>query len=141
VSQYVFVQPDVGHWGIGSLEAYIKIKFWRRDALDELPERQSQTRRHHYVPAFLLQGLTPSGERDDFLWVHDQERGRSWRAKPDNAAHERDYYRVEIPDAGENRFHPREQAQIGSTQWDKRRDLGFSKKSPSRLVWNTYGSC
>ena len=28
--------------------------------------------------------------------------GRSWRAKPDNAAHERDYYRVEIPDTDPN---------------------------------------
>ena len=70
--------------------------------MDELPEGQSQTRRHHYVPAFLLQGFTPSGERDDFLWVHDQERSKLWRAKPDNAAHERDYYRVEIPDADPN---------------------------------------
>lgn len=70
--------------------------------MDELPERQSQTRRHHYVPAFLLQGFTPSGKRDDFLWIHDQGRGKSWRAKPDNAAHERDYYRVEIPETDPN---------------------------------------
>lgn len=56
----------------------------------------SDPRRHHYVPAFYLAGFTPSGARDDFLWVHDlQHQGRKWRARPDNAAHERDYYRIE----------------------------------------------
>jgi hypothetical protein len=74
----------------------------RESILGEPPERHSQTRRHHYVPAFLLQGFTPSGQRDDFLWVHDREQGKAWRAKPDQAAHERDYYRVEIPETDPN---------------------------------------
>ncbi len=61
-----------------------------------VPPVVTEPRKHHYVPAFYLAGFTPSGEREDFLWVHDlQQQGRKWRARPDNAAHERDYYRIE----------------------------------------------
>lgn len=70
--------------------------------MDEPQEKRVQTRRHHYVPAFLLQGFTPSGEREDFLWVHDREQRKTWRVKPDQAAHERDYYRVDIPEVDPN---------------------------------------
>ena len=54
------------------------------------------------MPVFLLQAFTPSGEREDFLWVHDQEQRKAWRVKPDQAAHERDYYRVDIPEVDPN---------------------------------------
>lgn len=60
----------------------------------------SDPRKHHYVPVLLLQGFTPSGRRDDFLWVHDKEQSKVWRTKPDQAAHERDYYRVDLDEAG-----------------------------------------
>jgi hypothetical protein len=54
------------------------------------------------VPVLILQGFTPSGARDDFLWVHDRKQREPWRVKPDQAAHERDYYRVEIPNVDPN---------------------------------------
>lgn len=53
-------------------------------------------RAHHYVSAGLLAGFTESGERDGMLWVHDLRTGRRWRARPENAAHERDYNRFEM---------------------------------------------
>jgi hypothetical protein len=53
-------------------------------------------RRHHYVSAGLLAGFTEGGTRDEMLWVHDlQARRQPWRARPENAAHERDYNRLE----------------------------------------------
>ena len=61
-------------------------------------EQQAPPRRHHYVPAFMLQGFTPSGRRDDLLWVHDGEQQKAWQTKPDRTAHERDYYRVDLVD-------------------------------------------
>jgi len=59
-------------------------------------------RRHHYVPAFLLQNFTPSGRRDDFLWVHDKQQGEPWRKKPDELGFERDYNRVDVPEIDQN---------------------------------------
>jgi hypothetical protein len=59
-------------------------------------------RRHHYVPAFLLQGFTPSGHRDDFLWVHDQEQAKTWKSRPDQVGFERDYYRVDLAEVDPN---------------------------------------
>ena len=71
--------------------------------MNELRDRAEGTaRRHHYVPAFLLQGFTPSGRRDDFLWVHDQEQAKAWRSKPDQVGFERDYYRVELAEVDPN---------------------------------------
>lgn len=69
---------------------------------------QSIPRGHHYVPEFYLAGFTPTGSKDDFLWVHDGEQRKAWRTRPRNVAHERDYYRVEQegvpPDALEKAF-------------------------------------
>lgn len=53
-------------------------------------------RAHHYVPEFYLTGFTLSGNRQDALWVLDQEQNKSWRTRPANVAHRRDYYRVDI---------------------------------------------
>ena len=50
-------------------------------------------RRHHYVPASYLQGFTPSGSREDHLWVHDYEDKKSFRSKPDTIGYIRDLYR------------------------------------------------
>ncbi|MBZ0102684.1 MAG: DUF4238 domain-containing protein, partial [Thermoanaerobaculia bacterium] len=62
-------------------------------------------RAHHYVPGFYLAGFTPSGRRDDFLWVHDRQEGRQFRARPDATGFENDFYRVDLdglpPDAVE----------------------------------------
>lgn len=54
-----------------------------------------QTRRHHFVPRFLLAGFTND---DGVLFVHDlHRRRRPWPVKPEGAAHERDFYRVNVP--------------------------------------------
>jgi len=62
-------------------------------------------RAHHYVPGFYLAGFTPSGRRDDFLWVHDRQAGKQFRARPDATGFENDFYRVDLdglpPDAVE----------------------------------------
>lgn len=50
-------------------------------------------RRHHFVPASYLQGFAPSGERSDYLWVHDYAEKKCFRSKPDGAGHSRDLYR------------------------------------------------
>ena len=60
-------------------------------------------RSHHYVPEFYIAGFTPSGSRDDFLWVHDRKEKKGWRQRPREVACERDYYRIDVdglpPDA------------------------------------------
>ena len=53
-------------------------------------------RRHHVVPAAYLAGFTPTGRRDDFLWVYDAEGRRRWRARPDQAGIEKDFYRIRV---------------------------------------------
>ncbi len=60
-----------------------------------MPEK----RKHHFVPAFALAGFTPSGDRDDRLYVHDRREPREpWQQTPRNVAHENDFYRIEGPD-------------------------------------------
>lgn len=54
-----------------------------------------QTRRHHFVPRFLLAGFTND---DGVLFVHDLRRRRPpWPVRPEGAAHQRDFYRVDVP--------------------------------------------
>lgn len=54
-----------------------------------------KTRRHHFVPRFLLAGFTND---DGVLFVHDlRRRRRPWPVKPEGAASERDFYRVNVP--------------------------------------------
>ena len=55
-------------------------------------------RRHHFIPEFYLAGFTLSGSKDDFLWVLDQEQVQQWKAKPSKTGHQRDFYRVDLPD-------------------------------------------
>jgi hypothetical protein len=58
-----------------------------------------EPRRHHYVPEFLLAGFTPSGSKDDFLYVHDADEPREpRRARPKTVGFERDYNRVDVGD-------------------------------------------
>jgi hypothetical protein len=64
---------------------------------------KSVARKHHYVPAFLLQNFTPSGSRNDFLWVHDkQQQDKQWRKRPGEVGFERDYNRVDVPEVDQN---------------------------------------
>lgn len=66
---------------------------------------QKPARAHHYLPEFYLAGFTLSGDREDKLWVLDQEQDKCWQTRPANIAHQRDFYRVDIegvePDAVE----------------------------------------
>ena len=64
---------------------------------NESESKVDYPRRHHYIPKFYLVGFTPSGEENDFLFVLDKDSGKQWKAKPENVAHQRDFYRVEIP--------------------------------------------
>lgn len=54
-------------------------------------------RRHHTVPTFLLSGFTQTGKHDGVLHVTNLRDGRTWRSNPTDTAHQRDYYRVEVP--------------------------------------------
>jgi len=64
-------------------------------------------RHHHYIPKFYLEGFT-EGSNDEYLWVLDKQQKKQWKAKPENAAHQKDFYRIEVPgvepDAVENAF-------------------------------------
>jgi hypothetical protein len=67
------------------------------------------TRKNHILPVFYLARFTLSGDREDALWVLDQETGRQWKSKPEAVAFEKDFYTVEgipgiPPDAVENVF-------------------------------------
>lgn len=56
-------------------------------------------RQHHYIPRFFLEGFT---DRDGFVHVFDLETARRWKARPEQIARERDFYRVENPDLQPN---------------------------------------
>jgi len=62
----------------------------------------SEHRRQHFIPAFYLAGFTPSGLAEDYLNVIDQNTRRTWRSKPTEAAHSRDFYRIDMTDVDPN---------------------------------------
>lgn len=64
----------------------------------------SVSRAHHYIPEFYLAGFTPSGSRDDYLWVFDKEKQKRWRSKPNAVACEKDFYQIRIPGFDPNTF-------------------------------------
>ena len=53
-----------------------------------------RARKHHYLPQFYLEGFTPTGKREDFLWVGDLEKKEQRRSRPSRVALETDYYLV-----------------------------------------------
>jgi hypothetical protein len=55
----------------------------------------NQPRKHHYVPQFYLAGFTASGTVEGDLHVVDTTLLKSWVAKPKDAAHKRDFHKVE----------------------------------------------
>jgi hypothetical protein len=66
-------------------------------------------RRHHYVPAcYLKHFAVPTDRYAGKLHVYDRISGKSWTSSPDNSAHERDFYRVdvegEVPNLAENTY-------------------------------------
>ncbi len=64
----------------------------------------SDNRKQHFIPEFYLADFTPAGTREDYLHVLDQTSGKQWRARPGELAHQRDFYRVELPDTDPNVF-------------------------------------
>src|SRR5687768_11444215 len=55
-----------------------------------------RARKHHFVPQFYLAGFTPSGTRDDSLFVLDRQTGRQWQSSLTDAGCERDFYMLEL---------------------------------------------
>jgi hypothetical protein len=53
------------------------------------------TRKHHYISQLHLAGFTPSGTKEDFLYVLDKGKIEQRRQKVSEVAHQRDYYRLE----------------------------------------------
>lgn len=64
--------------------------------------KRKQARRHHYLPQFYLAGFTPSGNKDDKLWVFDLETGEKRQSGLQNVACERDFYRLKNYSEGED---------------------------------------
>lgn len=56
----------------------------------------NRPRKHRYVPAFYLAGFTETGSRTDRLFVFDQGQIKSWPSTPENSAHQRDFYSVDL---------------------------------------------
>jgi hypothetical protein len=68
-----------------------------------------QGRRHHYVPAcYLKHFAVPQDRYAGRLYVYDRDSNRSFASSPDNSAHQRDFYRVDVegehPNLAENAF-------------------------------------
>ncbi len=62
----------------------------------------SEPRQHHLLPEFYLAGFTDTGTRSGMLHIFDYRRAKTYRARPKQAACERDFYRIEVP--GEDRY-------------------------------------
>jgi hypothetical protein len=57
-----------------------------------------QPRKHHYVPQFYLAGFTDDGTLGGSLHVTDRTRRKVWPSNPKNAAHQRDFHKIEGTD-------------------------------------------
>ncbi len=62
----------------------------------------SEPRQHHILPEFYLAGFTDTGTTDGMLYVFDYRRGKRYRVRPREAAHERDFYRIEVRGEDQN---------------------------------------
>ena len=56
-------------------------------------------RNHHFIPEFFLAAFTPSGTKDDLLWVTDMKEHKGYPAKPHNVGFQKDLYRIDIDEA------------------------------------------
>lgn len=61
----------------------------------------STPRKHHFVPQFYLGGFTPSGSKDDKLFVFDKQTGKQWSSSPGDVGCQRDFNVIEIDDGGD----------------------------------------
>ncbi len=62
------------------------------------------SRKHHYVPEGYLIGFTRDKSSDDFLWIFDRKLKKTWHAKSQNVAFERDLYFINDPTFGADVF-------------------------------------
>ncbi len=56
-------------------------------------------RNHHFIPAFLLAKFTPSGTKDDYLWVTDMKERKGYSTKPRTAGFQKELYLVNVEGA------------------------------------------
>ncbi len=74
-----------------------------------MSDKESEPRRHHYVPRCWLAGFTETGEKDGKLWVTDIVRRKQWESSPGGAGFIRDFYRLSDDEVDpvmvEKRFH------------------------------------
>ena len=64
----------------------------------------NQPRKHHYIPQFYLRGFTKTNSNDGKLYVFDKSRVRSWDSSPKNAAHQNDFYAIDVNDTDDRMF-------------------------------------
>ena len=64
----------------------------------------NQPRKHHYIPQFYLRGFTKTNSNDGKLYVFDKSRVRSWDSSPKNAAHQNDFYAIDVNDTDDKMF-------------------------------------
>ncbi len=62
----------------------------------------NEPKMHHFVPQFYLAGFTPSGKREDDLWVFDTSNGNSFKSKPEKIAKQKDYYKIDSNEINNN---------------------------------------
>jgi hypothetical protein len=65
-----------------------------RIELIPMSAKESEPRRHHYVPRCWLAGFTETGEKDGKLWVTDIVRRKQWESSPGGTGFIRDFYRL-----------------------------------------------
>lgn len=56
-------------------------------------------RKHHYVPVFYLANFTPSGRKDNLLYVHDIERRQSRQMTPKSIAFQKGYNTLQVEES------------------------------------------
>lgn len=56
-------------------------------------------RKHHYVPVFYLANFTPSGRKDDLLYVHDIDRRQSRQMTPKSIAFQKGYNTLQVEES------------------------------------------
>jgi len=54
-------------------------------------------KKHHILPEFYISKFTPSGKRDDMLWIFDKKTKKQWQNRPSKAFAENHFYKVDIP--------------------------------------------
>lgn len=64
----------------------------------------TRKRKAHFLPRFFLAGFTSAGDRSDFLHVRSKKQQRTWKARAEEVAHQRDLFTPEGPQYDPNEF-------------------------------------